>query len=149
MVTTMLSDAISEIRADPDEAEGLAAIVELISGERLKVRIAVGGSEVELPPSLVRLLMAGAAALDEGVSLAVVSEEAEVSPAEAAKLLGVSRQYVDRLVAKGVLPARQIPHSRYRKIPVRAVLAHRVAKDAKRAGIASILDAADQAGLSY
>ena len=78
-----------------------------------------------------------------------MSEEAEVSPAEAAKLLGVSRQYVDRLVANGVLPARQLPDSRYRKIPARAVLAHRSAKDAKRAGIAAILEAADEAGVPY
>lgn len=76
-------------------------------------------------------------------------EPGDVSPAEAAKLLGVSRQYVDRLIGNGVLPARQLPHGHYRKIPVRAVLAHRVAKDAKRRGIASILQAADEAGVRY
>lgn len=145
----MSSDVVSEIRAEAGEAEGLAAILELITGDLSTMRVLVGSSELELPPSLVRLLVAGAGALSEGDSLALVSEEAEVSPAEAAKLLGVSRQYVDRLVANGVLPARQIPHSRYRKIPARAVLAHRVAKDAKRAGITSILEAADQAGVPY
>jgi excisionase family DNA binding protein len=106
-------------------------------------------SELELPPSLVRLVVAGAGALGDGDSVALVSEEAEVSPAEAARLLGVSRQYVDRLVAKGVLPARLLPQSRYRKIPARAVLAYRAAKDAKRRGIASILEAADEAGVPY
>lgn len=84
-----------------------------------------------------------------GDSEVVVSEDAEVSPAEAAQLLGVSRQYVDRLVANGVLPARHLPHSRYRRIPVRALLAHKATKDAKRAGIGSILNAAEQAGPSY
>lgn len=47
----------------------------------------------------------------------------EVSPAQAAKLLGVSRQFVDRLVAAEVLPTRRLPNSSYRKIPVRAVVA--------------------------
>lgn len=93
--------------------------------------------------------MAGAEALRTGDSLVLVRQEEEVSPAEAAKLLGVSRQYVDRLVAKGVLPARQLPHSRYRKIPARAVLAHCASKRSKRAGVASILEAADHAGVSY
>ncbi len=73
----------------------------------------------------------------------------ELSPAEAAKVLGVSRQYVDRLVASGVLPARRLPQSRYRKIPARAVLAHRTAQSSKRTGIAAILGAADEAGLEY
>lgn len=145
----MSSDVVSEIRAEPGEAARLAAVVELIAGDGPTLRVLIGTSELELPPSLVRLLVAGAGALGEGDSLALVSEEAEVSPAEAAKLLGVSRQYVDRLVANGVLPARQLPNSRYRKIPARAVLAHRVTKDAKRAGIASILEAADQAGVPY
>jgi excisionase family DNA binding protein len=93
--------------------------------------------------------MAGADALGGGDVVALVSEEAEVSPAEAARLLGVSRQYVDRLVATGVLPIRRLPQSRYRKIPARAVLAHKVAKDAKRSAITALVAAADDAGLEY
>ncbi len=145
----MSSEVVSEFQAEPGEVSGLAAVAELIAGDHSNLRVVVGSEELELPPSLVRLLIAGAGALGDGESVALVSEEAEVSPAAAAKLLGVSRQYVDRLVANGVLPARQLPHSRYRKIPARAVLAHRASKDAKRAGIASILEAADQAGVPY
>ena len=113
------------------------------------MQVAVGGDVVELPRSLIRLLVAGADALGDGDSVALVSEESELSPAEAARVLGVSRQYVDRLVATGVLPARRLPQSRYRRIPARAVLAHRTSKEAKRAGIAAILEAADGAGLDY
>ena len=109
----------------------------------------VGAEAVELPPSLVRLLAAAAGVLGDGDTVALVSEGTELSPAEAARLLGVSRQYVDRLVADGVLPVRRLPQSRYRKIPARAVLAHRAAKDAKVAGIDSILEIADEAGLDY
>jgi len=145
----MSSEVVSAFQADPGEASSLAAVAELVAGDHPSLRVVVGSEEVELPPSLVRLLVVGAGALGDGESVVLVSEEAEVSPAEAAKLLGVSRQYVDRLVANGVLPARQLPHSRYRKIPVRAVLAHRVTKDAKRRGIASILEAADEAGVPY
>jgi excisionase family DNA binding protein len=85
----------------------------------------------------------------DGESVAVVSDEAEVSPAEAAQLLGVSRQYVDRLIASGVLPVRRLPHSSYRKIPARAVLAHRAARERKRAGIRAAVDDAVAAGLEY
>ena len=140
---------VSEIRATPSERPQLAAVLRIVADETRPVRVTVGGDEVELPLSLVRLLAAGAGALDDGDAVALVSEEAELSPAEAARLLGVSRQYVDRLVAAELLPVRRLPGSRYRKIPARAVLAHKVAKDDKRAGITAVLAAADAADLAY
>jgi excisionase family DNA binding protein len=141
----MSKPVVSEIQAEEAERVQVAEVVRLIGAAEPTVTVVIGDDEIDLPPSLVRLLMAGADRLGEGDSVAVVSEAAEVSPAQAAQLLGVSRQYVDRLIANGVLPSRRLPYSRYKKIPVRAVLAHKVAKDAKREGIASILDAADQA----
>lgn len=145
----MTKQAVSEIQATAGERVQLAAVQRIVAGGPSSVRVTVGADVVELPRSLIRLLAAGADALGDGDSVALVSEESELSPAEAAKVLGVSRQYVDRLVASGVLPARRLPQSRYRKIPARAVLAHRTVKEAKRAGIAAILDAADEAGLDY
>ncbi len=47
--------------------------------------------------SLVQVLAVAAESLRSGDTVAVLREDIEVSPAEAAKLLGVSRQYVDRL----------------------------------------------------
>ncbi len=145
----MSSKVVSEIQAEAGERDQLAEIVRLISAAESTVTVSVGKEQVELTPALVRLLVAGAGPLGDGDSVAVVSEDAEVSPAQAAQLLGVSRQYVDRLVANGLLPARQLPHSRYRKIPVRAVLAHKATKDSKSEGITSIIETAEQAGLTY
>ncbi|MGI8756261.1 MAG: helix-turn-helix domain-containing protein [Acidimicrobiales bacterium] len=145
----MPNEVVSEIQAAASEADRLTAVVDMITADQRTVRLLVGLDEAELPQSLVRLLVAGAEALRTGDSLVLVRQEEEVSPAEAAKLLGVSRQYVDRLVANGVLPARQLPHSRYRKIPARAVLAHCASKRSKRAGVASILEAADETGVPY
>jgi excisionase family DNA binding protein len=145
----MSEHAVSEIHAAPSERVQLVAVQRIVADESATVQVGVGVEVVELPPSLVRLLMAGADALGGGDVVALVSEEAEVSPAEAARLLGVSRQYVDRLVATGVLPIRRLPQSRYRKIPARAVLAHKVAKDAKRSAITALVAAADDAGLEY
>jgi len=79
----------------------------------------------------------------------IVAEEAEVSPAQAAKLLGVSRQYVDRLVATELLPVHRLPNSSYRKIPARAVLAYKKTRDTKREGIRRIVADATAAGLEY
>ncbi len=93
--------------------------------------------------------MAAADSLDGGDTVAVINEEAEVSPAQAAKLLGVSRQFVDRLVTAQVLPSRRLPNSAYRKIPVRAVIAYMAASQRKRTGIRTIIDEATAAGLTY
>jgi excisionase family DNA binding protein len=109
----------------------------------------VGREDVELPQSLVRVLFAAAEVLHGGDTVVIVSEETEVSPAQAAKLLGVSRQYVDRLIANELLPSHRLPQSSYRKLPVRAVLEHKQTRDRKRAGIRRIVDDATAAGLPY
>lgn len=143
--------AVAKIRASVDERPKVRAVRALVGqgGAGVHVHVRVGEVEVDLPRPLVEALVAAADSLDGGDTVAVVSEEAEVSPAQAAKLLGVSRQYVDRLVAAEVLPSRRLPRSSYRKIPVRSVLAHKSTSDRKRAGVRQIVDEATAAGLAY
>jgi excisionase family DNA binding protein len=145
----MSEPAVAEIRAKAAERKKLRALRSLVEDPGADVTVAVGDEAVALPRSLVDLLRVAAGALVEGESVAMVSEEAEVTPAEAAKLLGVSRQYVDRLIASGVLPVRRLPGSSYRKIPARAVLAHRATRERKRAGIRAAVDGAVAARLEY
>ena len=82
----MVSKAMSEIQATASELEGIAEVTRLVERENPLVRLTVGDHEVELPPSLVALITAGAGALGQGSALTLMSEEAEVSPSEAAKL---------------------------------------------------------------
>src|SRR5664280_2107844 len=145
----VMSYPVAEIHARANEHSKVRAVRALVGDVRTGLRVQVGDVDVELPRPLVEVLVAAAESFDDGDTIAVVSEEAEVSPAQASKLLGVSRQYVDRLVAKGMLPARKLPNSSYRKIPVRSVLAYREASERKRAGIRRIVDDATAAGLTY
>lgn len=73
----------------------------------------------------------------------------ELSPAEAARMLGVSRQYVDRLIADGRLPFGHKPGSTHRTILVRDVERLAAARSDRRehgdAAIAALLDG----GLEY
>lgn len=137
----MSERGLAEVRVTAAERRKLHAVRSLV-GQRptAKIKVSVGDESVELPSSLVRVLLATAETLESGDTVVLVNQEAEVSPAEAAKLLGVSRQYVDRLIAAEVLPSRRLPKSSYRKIPVRAVLAHRTTRDRKRAAIRSIVE---------
>jgi excisionase family DNA binding protein len=145
----MSEPAIAEIKAESAERTGLRAVRSLVDDPEAVVTVAVGDETVALPRSLVELLRVAADALVDGDSVAMVSDEAEVTPTEAAKLLGVSRQYVDRLVASGVLPVRRLPGSSYRRIPARAVLAQRATRERKRAGIRAVVDGAVAAGHKY
>ncbi|MGH2860611.1 MAG: excisionase family DNA-binding protein [Solirubrobacteraceae bacterium] len=61
--------------------------------------------------------------LANGDDIVIVHRDREVSPAGAAELLGVSRQFVDRLLADGVLAFRRLPGSNHRRIQIADVLA--------------------------
>ena len=57
-----------------------------------------------------------------GVRLKVmITSDDGITPAAAGRLLGVSRQFVDRLVEAGQLPVTRLPHSTHRRIPVAAL----------------------------
>ena len=145
----MSEPAVAEIRVSAAERSKVHAVRDLVGKGTGRVCVQVGDDQIVLPRSLVKALMVAAGSLEGGDTVAIVSEEAEVSPAQAAKLLGVSRQYVDRLIADELLPSRRLPHSSYRKIPVKAVLAHRKVRDVKREGVRTIVDGAIEAGLEY
>lgn len=61
-------------------------------------------------------------AVADGTRVVVMRAEDEVTPAGAAKLLGVTRQFVDRLCEDGILTYRRLPDSRHRRIRVADVL---------------------------
>lgn len=149
-----MTDHAVEITMNDDERSKVRALSALVAVDPKTladrpVRVRVGDAEVELPGPLVEALSAAADLLARGDTVAVVGEQSEVSPARAARLLGVSRQYVDRLLAEGVLPARRLPGSSYRKVPVAAVLAYKAAKGAKREGIRRVVDEGTAAGIAY
>lgn len=58
----------------------------------------------------------------QGARVVVLRIEDEVTPAQAATLMGVTRQFVDRLCEDGVLAYRRLPGSRHRRIRVQDVL---------------------------
>lgn len=72
--------------------------------------------------SLARLIAERHAA-GKNVVVTVADEDEMLSPEQAAQRLGFSRQHVMRLIAAGRLSAETLPGSRYRRIPLPAVLA--------------------------
>lgn len=89
---------------------GAEVVVEQPDGERFSSR------------ELSRFLSTAVSELAAGGEVVLLRGEAEVSPAEAGELLGISRQFVDRLIDVGKLPARRLPGSRHRRLRVSDVV---------------------------
>lgn len=77
----------------------------------------------------------------QGSQLVIVRPERELTPAGAAELLGVTRQFVDRLLADGTLAFRRLPGSRHRRIKLADVLALSEERDRRRRGAEAIRSA--------
>lgn len=73
-----------------------------------------------------------------GIHVVVLRTEDEFTPAQAAEVLGVTRQFVDRLCEDGVLAFRRLPDSRHRRIRVQDVLDLAAERAQRRTGGAAI-----------
>ena len=69
-----------------------------------------------------------------GARVVVLRAEDEVTPAQAAELLGVTRQFIDRLCQDGVLAFRRLPDSHHRRIRVQDVMNVAAEREQRRAG---------------
>lgn len=98
------------------------------SGARELADRLVGDTPVE---AAVRALLDDVA---HGSRVVVLRAEDEVSPADAAQILGVTRQFVDRLCEDGTLPFRRLPGSRHRRIRVQDVVDVAAEREQRRAG---------------
>jgi excisionase family DNA binding protein len=97
---------------------------------------------------LARAPLAGAFKLTVATGMVAVSPlgaaarpGAEVTPAGVADLLGVTRQFVDRLLADGALEFRRLPGSKHRRIKVGAVLALAEERDRRQRGSEAVRSA--------
>ncbi len=78
-----------------------------------------------------------------------VTAEDDVSPAEAARILGVSRQFVDRLLSSGRLAFAHKPGSTHRTIRVAAIEQFANERSRKRTNTDKAIDALLDGGLDY
>jgi excisionase family DNA binding protein len=69
-----------------------------------------------------------------GARIVVLRAEDDVTPAEAADILGVTRQFVDRLCEDGALAFRRLPGSRHRRIRTQDVIDLASERERRRAG---------------
>lgn len=99
------------------------------------------GRTEDLPVSLSEFLGKLAADLASGQLVALVHNDAHLTSVEAARMLGVSRQFLIKLLERDEIPHHMV--GTHRRIYVRDLLAYKAKRDAKRRQILDELTRAE------
>lgn len=116
---------------------GAKVVVEEPNGDRVSSK------------ELSQFLATAVSELADGGEVILLRSESEISPAEAGELLGISRQFIDRLIDVGKLPARRLPGSRHRRIRVADVVAFGELRDERRARVSDAVNTFVDGGAEY
>lgn len=147
---SLLSDAV-RVEPSADERASASLLADTIAApaDHAVALLLDDGAVVPLSPGLMAVLRAAIGELAEGHAVTVLPSETELTPAEAAELLGLSRPFVVRLLDGGEIPSRHLPNSRHRRVKLSDVLAFQTRRDRRRAGRQRIGELVDAAGLPY
>ncbi len=99
------------------------------------------GKSHSLPVSLYEFLVKLIADLCEGQSVAIVQNDAQLTTVEGARMLGVSRQFLIKLLERGDIPHHMV--GTHRRIYVRDLLAYKAKRDSNRRKILDDLTRAE------
>lgn len=102
------------------------------NNQSLTVRVRDGQQEepIELPASAVRLLMDILGALASGQGITLIPDDVELTTAQAAEVLKVSRPFVIKLLEDGHIPFRKV--GKHRRIRIEDVLDYKRKIDQRR-----------------
>ncbi len=116
----------------------------------LSLRVAGSAQEqpIELPARAVALLIEVLEAMAAGRGVTIITEDAELTTMEAARILNVSRPYLIKLLEGKVIPHRLV--GKHRRILIDDVVAYKQRIDAEREGVLAQLTAeAQETGMGY
>jgi excisionase family DNA binding protein len=101
------------------------------------------GRSQRLPASLYEFLRQLIADLYEGKSVSIIQNEAQLTTVEAARMLGVSRQFLVKQLERNEIPFHLV--GTHRRVYVRDLLAYKLQRDGKRRHILDELTRAEAA----
>jgi hypothetical protein len=110
-------------------------------GDRVEVRVRRKSGKdhiVRLPPKAARLLESALGHLLQGERVAVLAEDHELSPNDAADILGISRPLVVHRMDIGDLPFRYV--GKHRSTKLKDVLALKAKIDAQQAAMEALAE---------
>lgn len=119
-------------------------------GDQVEVRVRRRSGDhqvVRLPPKAAALIEAALGHLLQGERVAVLAEDQELSPNDAAAILGMSRPLVVHRMDIGDLPFRYV--GKHRRTKLRDVLAFKTKIDAQRQAMEALADDAEDLRRRY
>ncbi|HWZ43756.1 MAG TPA: excisionase family DNA-binding protein [Candidatus Saccharimonadales bacterium] len=119
----------SPVDLSPREQQEIRSIYEKLREEEAKLVGPDGRTEV-LPNNVYSFLLRLLADLRAGNSVTILQSMHRLTTVEAAKVLGVSRQYLIQLLEKGEIPFEKV--GTHRRIFVRDALAYKAKRDVER-----------------
>lgn len=119
-------------------------------GDQVEVRVRRRSGDdqvVKLPPKAVALVEAALDRLLQGERVAVLAEDQELSPNDAAAILGISRPLVVHRMDVGDLPFRYV--GKHRRTRLKDVLAFKTKMDAQRQAMETLSEDAEDLRRRY
>lgn len=114
----------------------------------IEIHVQGQSEHVVLPRSVVRLLGAILEANAKGDSVTILPSAAELTPNQAADILGVSRPYLIKLLDEGQIPFRYV--GSHRRIRVEELSRYRKREEERQLKVlAELQDEAQRLGMGY
>ena len=116
-------DIIGGQERDRAEATRIGAVLSQARTSTLTLLVGYDQQPLELPEAICRALVGAIEILSRGDAIAIGAVHHQLTTTEAADLLGVSRQYLIRLIDRGDLPHELV--GRHRRLRLGDVLAYK------------------------
>ena len=145
-----MSATLEPSRLSPNDQGALRILSEALHApERgTSAKITPGRKPLDLPSAALDLVAEVVEHLAAGRAVTVLGAEEEISPREAADLLGVSRPFASRLFDEGRIPSRRV--GTHRRALVRDVVSYREQQHAaRRAALNELAAESQRLGLGY
>ncbi|MBN8943496.1 MAG: DNA-binding protein [Rhizobiales bacterium] len=140
----MTTHVLQYVELSDQDRKAAKAFDKLRKGDQVEVRVRRKSGEdqvVRLPPKAAALLEIALGHLLQGERVAVLAEDQELSPNDAAEILGISRPLIVHRMDVGDLPFRYV--GKHRRTKLKEVLALKSRIDAQRAAMEALADDAE------
>jgi hypothetical protein len=146
----MTTHVLQFVELSDKDRKAAKAFGKLGKGDQVEVRVRRKSGEdqvVRLPPNAATLIEIALGHLLQGERVAVLAEDQEISPNDAADILGISRPLVVHRMDIGDLPFRYV--GKHRRTKLKDVLALKARIDVQQAAIEALADDAEDLSRRY
>src|SRR5712664_455523 len=146
----MTTQVLQFVELSDQERKAAKPLGKLGKGDHIEVKVRRKSGQdqiVRLPPTAAALLETALGHLLQGERVAILAEDQELSPNDAADILGISRPLVVHHMDGGDLPFRYV--GKHRRTKLKDVLALKARTDAQRSAMESLADDAEDLRRRY